>query len=156
MDSIGHIDSDAMKGFVKKLCLVSKRYSEKHNAAKNLDNHLNKIENKKVSKKEISELQSKINQVLHIEKKILRTSKIESSREQELLKKINQLETDLADAKKERDKVVINNKIQIEELSLSLLSIKTQLDALSEEKRKKEEKFRNIEKKARNLNVPSH
>jgi len=141
MDSVGYINSDAMKDFFIKLCVVSKRYSDKHLAADNLDKHLSKLDSKKISRKEIGELKNKIKKVLSVERKILRGGNFESSREHDLLKKISRLEKSLASMKIERDNAVVKNNKRIEDLSLALSSIRGKLNRMVEEKLKREKKF---------------
>jgi len=142
-NSIEHLNPSQLKRFVKKLCLVSNRYSKKQKALSDLNSHLKKLS--KSSKP--SELKTKIDNVLTTEKQILK-SKTSKSHDEDLKKRIHKLENELKEVTKEKDDAINKNKGQISELTISLLSVKTRLSNFIEEKKERDKKLeRKIKRK---------
>jgi len=108
-DDISHSN---LKKFVRKLCIVINRSSEKEHYADDLGIPLNEV-----------------------------------STEKGLKAKIQHLEEELKQTKKEKDKALNENKKQIDELNLALLSIKTQIKEIIHYKKEKNKRLRSLEKK---------
>ena len=132
--SLEHINPSAVKHFFGKLCLVTGRYAKKHHAVNHLQKHLDQIKKhtvgKKLHPKYVSELNLRINDVLDAERKISSSGTAETFLEKELSLKVEELEQELRNTRRERDNAIGENKEKISEVSTALLSIKTRLSNL--------------------------
>jgi hypothetical protein len=70
-----------------------------------------------------------------------------TSAERALMAKIQQLEQELQQTRKEKDKALIENRKKVNELNIELLSIKTKIKELIHYKQERDRKLRNLEKK---------
>lgn len=70
-----------------------------------------------------------------------------SSAEKALRYKIKELENELQQARKEKDKALTENKSRINELSIQLLSVKTGIRELMHYKQERDRRLRSLEKK---------
>lgn len=152
MESLEHISPSQVKSFFSSLCTVSSRYGKRQKAMQDLDKHLEKLQKQPKFKNllksdDISQLKSKINEVLGSEKKILGNKKLQATKENELIGKISSLERELEQARLERDNALEENKQKIHELNIALLSVKTRMEKLIEHKREREKRIRELEKK---------
>ena len=123
--ALEHINPSQIKDFFRSLCLVSNRYKKKEHPVYETLKHLEKKHFKTLEKKS------------------------EAAIEKDLEVKINRLERELHQTKKERDKAVGENREQIHELNVSLLSIKTRMNEILEYKRQRERRIRELERKIR-------
>jgi septal ring factor EnvC (AmiA/AmiB activator) len=101
-----------LKSFVKKLCVVFNRHTEKGHYANDLGIQLTKGSTEKI-----------------------------------LRAKIQQLEDNLEQTKKEKDKALNENRKKIDELNLALLSVKTKIKELIHYKKERDKKLKDLEKK---------
>ena len=140
--SLERINSSQIKDFFRSLCMVSSRYEKKEHPAYETLKHL---ENKHFKTSE--------NQRFSVPQKSKRFSreinKSEAAIEKELKDKIFQLEHELHQTRQERDKSIGENREQIHELNVSLLSIKTRMNEILEHKKQRERRVRELERKIR-------
>ena len=148
-NSFENLQAPQLKRFVEKLCHVTKRYENRHKEVKKLDMHIDKIKKKKIPKDDIEFLKSQIGKVLEASTKILSSQKKDIKTENELKKKIMQLESDLIKTEKERDEALSKNQEQIKILNESLNSLRDKITTLIEDKAKREKKIRHLESRAR-------
>ena len=127
--SLENINPSQINNFFSKLCVISNRYAKKqHDTA--LFSKVRKMHLRKVSK-----LKSKI--------------RVEMATEMELREKIQGLELELQQTRQDRDHALEENKKQIHELNVSLLSIKTRMNEIHDHKKERERRVRELERKIR-------
>jgi len=112
--SLEHLDPTQAKRFLRKLCIVRDRKIVKQYVAHG------PLENIKSPSKQFKAI------TYHKDHIAL-----------ELKNKIHELESELQKTKQERDRAVVDNKKQIDELNLALLSVKTKMNEYIEVKKKK-------------------
>ena len=152
MESLEQINPSQIRNFFVSLCAASSRYEKRQKAMLDLDKHMEKLQKHPkfknlLNSNDISQLKSKINEVLGSERKILGNKKLMNAKENELIGKINSLERELEQARLERDSALEENKQKIHELNIGLLSVKTRMEKLIEHKREREKRIRELEKK---------
>jgi len=118
------IDSSEIKHFFKHICIVS-------------NNPVRKKRHFDVKKKYVEP------------KKMHELAKIQRSAEKELKDNIPNLEYELQHVRKERDKAVGENREQIQELNVAVLSVKTKLHNYIEEKKERARRMKELEEKIR-------
>lgn len=150
MEPFEQINPSSIRDFFNRLCIAGSRHEKRHNAIKDLDNQLEKIQKYskgKLDMADIPRLKSKINEVLESERRILSLKQQGSAKETESARKIKELEHELGQVRTERDRALGENKEKIHELNLALLSIKTRMEKFIEHKREREKRIRELENK---------
>ncbi|MAE42582.1 hypothetical protein CMO93_02330 [Candidatus Woesearchaeota archaeon] len=119
--SLERINHSQIKDFFRSLCIVGNRYEKKeHPVYENLQ---------------------------HLEKKHFKKPK--AITEKEPKNKMKALEQELQEVKNERDEAVGENRKQIHELNVALLSIKTRMNEILEHKKEREKRVKELEEKIR-------
>lgn len=78
-------------------------------------------------------------------------TQFENAAKKELIGRIQQLEKELQQAKEERDKALNENRNDINELGIALLSIKARMNEILEAKKERECKIKQLEAKIRRM-----
>jgi len=126
--SFEHLDNSQVKRFLKQLCVVINRPKQSHHV---------------VSKPIVKSNLSKKPDLKQTKELIYHDPRVED----EFKTRIHFLEEALEKTKQERDNALEENKIQIRELNLALLSIRTRMSEFIKAKNEREKRVEYLEKR---------
>ena len=145
--------SKPLRHFARHLFFVSKVYSERNKAKKELDEHLNKMRKSimrmSLSNSDIDKLKAKIENMIRLERTFAKFFKPEDEENQELKKQVKALEQDMKNEKESKLSMMSENDDKIKELAESLENIKNKMKHLLMEKAKRQHRLNSLERKIR-------
>ena len=156
-EDIKYLSIPTLKKFVKHVLAVTKKQEDRRKAREALVEHIQKIKkeakgnktNKEKLNKHLAELENKVQDLLNKEAKMLRSQEYENKTLQELRKKINLLEQQIAIKEEENRNLMQMNREKIQAMQDSISSLRHHVGDYVQEKTARDRRLQQLENKIR-------
>lgn len=151
--SLESIRPEKIEKFLRSICRYSSESRARNQARNELSAQIHKIRHapkKWIFNREVDNLKEKVSKVVDVEKSLLKYS--DSTRTIEsLLGKINFLESELKNAKKERDLAVYQGRQELDSLKSAMSRLKSRVEIYLRAKEKRDQRLKDLEKKVKTI-----
>ena len=149
---------DRLKAFIKGVIVAEAKIKERNKAREELKENISKVKKLAAAKKpavdklkkQVSQIEDKVNTVLQKEAKLLRTSAYEGKTIAELRKRIAQLEEELTVKNTENKNLSKINEDSLTRLNSAIDSLQQKIGSYIKDKTERERKMKELEEKIRN------
>lgn len=153
-----HIDTEAVKPFLRSMAIVARRFEEREEAEKRLNSHLDEMQKRATGKKKpdthVRKLREHIDHLVETERKLAGYKGENKEQTQALEEKITRLEGIITEQQQAFSMEKARYRKQIDEMKSTFAALKEKLLEMIDEKRKRDQRLATLHQHIRRSGSP--